>query len=55
VQFRGIRLGGNLLKKKPNPEEAKAPAISFYTEILSLNAAAVDPAELQVPAVYKKK
>jgi hypothetical protein len=49
------KLGGNLLKKKPDPEEEKAPAISFYTEILSLNEAAVDAAELQVPAGYKKK
>jgi hypothetical protein len=49
------RLGGSLLKKKPNPEEEKAPAISFTTEVVSLNAAAVDAAEFQIPAGYKKK
>ena len=49
------KIGGGLLKKKPDPEEEKAPAISFYTEIISLNSASVDPAELQVPAGYKKK
>jgi len=49
------RLGGSLLKKKPNPEEEKAPAVSFYTELVSLSAAALDPSELQVPATYKKK
>jgi hypothetical protein len=49
------KIGGKLLKKKPNPEEEKAPAIGFYTEILSLSVAAVDPNELQPPANYKKK
>jgi hypothetical protein len=49
------RLGGSLLKKKPNPEDDKAPALSFYTELLSLSAAAIDPSELQVPSGYKKK
>jgi hypothetical protein len=49
------KLGGKLLKKKPSPEEEKAPAISFYTEVVSISAAAVDPNELQPPANYKKK
>jgi hypothetical protein len=49
------RLGGSLLKKKPNPEEDKAPALSFYTELVSLSGAALDPSELQIPAGYKKK
>jgi hypothetical protein len=49
------KIGGGLLKKKPKPEEEKAPAIKFYTEVLSLSAAAVDPNELAPPANYKKK
>jgi len=49
------RIGGKLLKKKANPEEDKAPALSFYTEVVSVSAAAVDPNELQPPANYKKK
>jgi len=49
------KLGGGLFKKKPNPDEEKAPALAFYTEITSLAVAAVDPNELQPPASYKKK
>jgi hypothetical protein len=49
------KLGAGLLKKKPNPEEEKAPAVAFYTEITALSTAAIDPASLQVPAGYKKK
>ncbi len=49
------QLGKDLLKKKPNPEEEKAPALSFRTEVLSIEAAAVAPESLQVPADYKKK
>jgi len=43
------------LKKKPAPEEANAPNLSFYTEITSLEVTAVDASEFQVPAGYKKK
>jgi hypothetical protein len=49
------KIGAGLLKKKPNPEEEKAPAVSFYTEITALSTTAIDPASLQVPAGYKKK
>jgi hypothetical protein len=49
------RIGSGLLKKKPNPEEEKAPAVSFYTEITAVSMSAIDPATLQVPAGYKKK
>jgi len=46
---------GGLLKKKPNPEEEKAPALAFYTEITALSTSALDPASIQVPAGYKQK
>jgi hypothetical protein len=49
------KLGGKLLKKKPNPEEEKAPAVAFTTEVVSVSAAPVDPNDLQIPANYKKK
>lgn len=49
------KLGAGLLKKKPSPEAEKAPAVAFYTEIKAINVTPVDPAELQVPAGYKKK
>jgi len=49
------RVIGGLLKKKPNPEEEKAPSVSFYTEITALSASAIDPASIQVPAGYKQK
>jgi hypothetical protein len=46
---------GGLLKKKPNPEEEKAPALAFYTEITALSTSALDPASIQVPAGYQQK
>jgi hypothetical protein len=49
------RLGKSILSKKPDPEEEKAPALAFYSEIISVNTAAVDPATLQTPANFKKK
>ncbi len=49
------QLGKSLLKKKPNPEEANAPALSFRTEVLSIETAAVAAESLQPPADYKKK
>jgi len=49
------RLGAGLLKKKPDPEAEKAPAVAFYTEVKSISVTAVDAAELQVPAGYKQK
>ncbi len=51
----GGKLIGGLLKKKANPEEDKAPAVSFYTEIMSLTVSALDPAAVQIPAGYKQK
>jgi hypothetical protein len=50
-----LKIGGGLLKKKPNPEEEKAPVLAFYTEVKSISVTSVDPAELQVPAGYKNK
>ena len=49
------KLGKSLLKKKPNPEEEKAPAIAFYTEVTSLTAGSVEAEAFQPPADYKKK
>ena len=49
------KLGKGLLKKKADPAEENAPALAFYTEVLSLTSASVDAGELQVPANYKKK
>jgi hypothetical protein len=49
------KIGGKLLKKKANPADDHAPALAFYTEVMSLSAAAIDPNELQPPANYKKK
>jgi hypothetical protein len=49
------KLGKGLLKKKPNPEEANAPALAFMTEVVSLEVAAVDGASLVPPANYKNK
>jgi len=49
------KLGKSLLKKKPNPEEENAPAIAFYTEVMSIAAGALDAAAFQPPADYKKK
>jgi len=49
------QLGKNILKKKPNPEEENAPALSFRTEVLAIETGAVAPESLQVPADYKKK
>jgi hypothetical protein len=49
------KIGAGLLKKKPNPEEENAPVLAFYTEVKSIQVAALDPTEFQVPAGYKKK
>jgi hypothetical protein len=49
------KLGKSLLKKKPNPEEENAPAIAFYTEVISIAAGNLDAATFQPPADYKKK
>jgi len=49
------KIGGSLLKKKTDPEADKAPTVAFYTEVKSISVAAVDSAELQVPAGYKNK
>jgi len=51
----GGKLIGGLLKKKADPEEEKAPAVSFYTEITALTVSALDPATVQLPAGYKQK
>ncbi|MBN1938420.1 MAG: hypothetical protein JW843_02470 [Candidatus Aminicenantes bacterium] len=51
----GGKLIGGLLKKKADPEEEKAPAVAFYTEITALAVSALDPASIQVPANYKQK
>lgn len=51
----GGKLLGGLLKKKADPEEEKAPAVAFYTEVTALSVSALDPASIQVPADYKKK
>jgi hypothetical protein len=49
------KLGAGLLRKKPNPEAEKAPALEFYTEVKAINVTSVNPGEFQVPAGYKKK
>jgi len=49
------RIGGSLLKKKPDPEAEKAPVVAFYTEVKSISVAPVDAAAFQVPAGYKNK
>lgn len=49
------KLGKGLLKKKPDPAEENAPALAFKTEVVSLEAAAVEAESLQVPANYKNK
>ena len=49
------KLGKGLLKKKPDPAEANAPALAFTTEVVSLEVAAVDGATLVPPAGYKNK
>ena len=49
------KLGKGLLKKKPNPEEENAPAVSFYTEVTSIASGSPDAAAFQPPADYKKK
>ncbi len=46
---------GGLLKKKPNPEEEKAPVVAFYTEVKSVSVESVDASAFQVPAGYKNK
>jgi len=51
----GGKLIGGLLKKKADPEEEKAPAVAFYTEITAVAISALDPASIQLPANYKQK
>jgi len=54
-------LGGALGKlatkalKKDKPADSAEPALSYYTEVLSLAPASLDAAVFQVPADYKKK
>jgi len=49
------KFASKALKKKPNPEEEKAPALAFYTEVTGISVAGIDAVEFQVPAGYKKK
>lgn len=49
------KIGAGLLKKKPDPAEANAPALAFRTEVVSLEVASVDGATLVPPAGYKNK
>jgi len=49
------KLGAGLMKKKPDPAQEKAPALAFYTEVLSLSVRAVDESAFRVPEGFKKK
>ena len=49
------KFASKALKKKPNPEEEKAPVLTFYTEVTGISVSGIDAAEFQVPAGYKKK
>ena len=49
------KFASKALKKKPNPEEEKAPALAFYTEVTGISVSGIDAAEFQVPAGFKKK
>ena len=49
------KFASKALKKKPNPEEEKAPVLAFYTEVTGLSVSGIDDAAFQVPAGYKKK